>query len=120
MTSTMQCTADKRMKSDVSNTNEASEAARNENFHWPDSAVYHKNLEKSLPDLSERQENDANFSERNSANESDAQKSPKKGDGTIVPEKSQNDEGNGNLSPRGGRYFLRPNPNPNYSEDFRY
>ena len=34
---------DKRMKSDVSNTNEASEAARNENSDCPDSTVYHKN-----------------------------------------------------------------------------
>ena len=111
---------DKRMKSDVSNANEDSDATRNENSDWPDSAVYHKNPEKSLPDLSERQKNDANFSERNSANDSDAQKSPKRGDDIIVPEISQNDEGNENLSPRGGRYNLRPNPNPNYSEDFRY
>ena len=111
---------DKRMKSDVSNANEDSDATRNENSDWPDSAVYHKNPEKSLPDLSERQGNDANFSERNSANDSDAQKSPKKGDDIIVPEISQNDEGNENRSPRGRRYNLRPNPNPNYSEDFRY
>ena len=67
------------MKSDVSNTNEASEAARNENSDWPDSAVYHKNQEKFLPDLSERQEDEANFSERNPTNETDAQKSPKRG-----------------------------------------
>ena len=111
---------DKRMKSDVSNANEGSDATGNENSDWPDSAVYHKNPEKSLPDLSERQKNDANFSERNSANDSDAQKSPKRGDDIIVPEISQNDEGNENRSPRGGRYNLRPNPNPNYSEDFRY
>ena len=25
-----------------------------------------------------------------------------------------------NFSPRGRKYNLRPNPNPNYSEDFRY
>ena len=67
------------MKSDVSNTKEASEAARNENSDWPDSAVYHKNQEKSLPDLSDRQENEANFSEKNSTDETDAQKSPKRG-----------------------------------------
>ena len=60
------------MKSDVSNTNEASEAARNANSDWPDSAVYHKNQEKSLPDLSERQEDEANFSEKNSTTETDA------------------------------------------------
>ena len=46
---------DKRMKGDVSNANEGSDATRNENSDWPDSAVYHKNPEKSLPDLSERQ-----------------------------------------------------------------
>ena len=60
------------------------------------------------------------FQEKNSTNETDAQKSPKRGDDIIVPEKSQNDEGNDNLSPRGGRYNLRPNPNRNYSEDLRY
>ena len=29
-------------------------------------------------------------------------------------------EQNEDISPRGTRYNLRPNPNPNYSEDFRY
>ena len=71
-----------RMESDVSNRNEASEADRNdnENSDWPHSAVYHKDQEKSLPDMSERQENDAIFSDGNSANENDAQNSPKRGD----------------------------------------
>ena len=68
-----------RMKSDVTNRNEASEPDKNENFDWPDSAVYRKNQEKSLLDLSERQENDANFAEGNSANQNDAHKSPKGG-----------------------------------------
>ena len=108
------------MKSDVSKTNEASEAARNENSDWPDSAVYHKNQENFLPDVSERQENEATFSERNSTNETDAQNSPERGDNITVPEILQKDEGNDNLSPRGGRYNLRPNPPPNYSEDLRY
>ena len=75
---------------------------------------------KILPDVSERQENEAKFSERNSTNETDAQNSPKRGDDFIVPEISQKDEGNDNLSPTGGRYNLRPNPNPNYSEGLRY
>ena len=44
-----------RMKSDVTKINEASEADKNENLDWPDSAVYHQNQEKYLPDLSERQ-----------------------------------------------------------------
>ena len=108
------------MKSDVSNTNEANEAARIKNSDWPDSAAHHKNQEKSLPDLSERQENDANFSQGNFANENDAQMSPKRGDDIIVPEISQSNDRNENLSPRGRKYNLRPNPNPNYSEDFRY
>ena len=68
-----------RMKNDVSNTNEATEATRNENSAWPDSAVFFtKKQAKSLPDLSDRQENDANFSGRNPANENDARKYPKK------------------------------------------
>ena len=71
-------TQNERMKNDVSNTNEATEATRNENSDWPDSAVYHKKQEKSLPDLSDRQENDANYSKGNFASENDAQKSPKK------------------------------------------
>ena len=52
--------------------------------------------------------------------EKDAQNSPNKGDDIIVPEISENDARNESLSPRGGKYNLRPNPNPNYSEDFRY
>ena len=68
-----------RMKNDVSNTNEATKATRKQNSDWPDSAVYHENQEKSLPDLSDRQENDANFSEGNSVNENDAQKALNQG-----------------------------------------
>ena len=68
-----------RMKSDVSNRKEASRTDKNENTVWPDSAVYHKNQEKDLPDLSKRQENEANFSEGNFVDENDAQSSPKKG-----------------------------------------
>ena len=109
-----------RINDDVSNRNEATEAEKNENFDWPDSAVYPKNKEQSLPDLSERRKNDALFSEQNSPNEIDAQDSPKWGDDIIVPEISQSVDRSENLSPRGGRYNLRPNPNPNYSEDLRY
>ena len=58
--------------------------------------------------MSERQENDANFSEGNSANENDAQKSPKRGDNIIVRKISQNSDRNENLSPRGVRYKIRP------------
>ena len=108
------------MKSDVSNRNEATKAVRNENSDWPDSAVHHKNQDKSLPDLSESQKNDAIFSERNSANENDAQNSLKKGDDSIVSEISQKNNKNESLSPRGWKYNLRPNSNLNSSEDFRY
>ena len=101
---------DKRIESDVNNTNETTEATTNENSDWPDSAVYHKSPEKSLPDLSERQGKDAKFSEGSFANKNDAQKSPKRGDDIIVPEISQKDDKNENLSPRGGRYNLRPEP----------
>ena len=108
------------MGNDVSNANEANEANENENPDWPNPAVPPKNQEKSLPNTAEGLKNDKNFPERNSINESDAQKSPKRGDDIIVPEISENDARNESLSPRGGKYNLRPNPNPNYSEDFRY
>ena len=52
--------------------------------------------------------------------ENDAQSSPKRRDDIIVPGISENDARNESLSPRGGIYNLRPNPNPNYSGDFRY
>ena len=72
----------------------------------------------SNPD--QRLKNDEIFSERNSTNENDAEMSPNKGNDLIVPEILETDARNENLSPRGGRYNLRPNLNPNYSEDFRY
>ena len=64
--------------------------------------------------MDEELKNAENFSQRNPRNENDAQNSPNKGDDIIVPEISENDARNENLSPRGGRYNLRPNrPNPN-------
>ena len=108
------------MKSDVSNTNEASEAARNENSDWPAFGRLPQKSRKIFAGCVRKTGNRANFSERNSTNETDAQNSPKRGDDIIVPEISQKDEGNDNLSAGGGRYNLRPNPNPNYSEDLRY
>ena len=110
----------KRLDDDVTKRNAASEATRNEEFDWPNPAVSSKCREKSLPNSDEGQKNDENSSQRNSMNENDAQSSPKRGDDIIVPEISQNDARNESLSPRGGKYILRPNPNPNYSEDFRY
>ena len=65
-------------------------------------------------------ENDENLSEKNLTNENDAQNSPNRGDDIIVLEISENDARNEILSPRAGKYNLRPNPNPIYSEDFRY
>ena len=109
-----------RFHDDVSKRNKGTEAERNENPDWPNSDVYHKNQGKASPDSSDRQENDDNFLEGNSSNENDAQDSPKRGDDIIVPEQSPSNNRNESLSPRGGKYYLRPNPSTNYSEDFRY
>ena len=109
-----------RVRNDVSNANEPSEANENENSDWPNPAVSTTDQEKPVPNTVERLKDDANFPEKNLMNENDAQNSPKKGDDIIVPEISQNDARKESLSPRGGKYNLRPNPNPNYSEDFRY
>ena len=109
-----------RLCDDVTKRNEATEAIRNEEFDWPNPAVSPKTQGKSLPDMANGPNDDENFPERNSSNESDAQNSPKRGDDIIVPEISENDARNESLSPRGGKCNLRPNPNPNYSEDFRY
>ena len=105
-----------RLNDDVSKRNEASKATSNGESDWSN---YPQNQEKSLPDLSERQENEANFSERNSTNETDAHKSPKRGMILSCPKyrKMMKEK---IICPRGGRYNLRPNPNPNYSEDLRY
>ena len=73
-----------------------------------------------MSNTADRPENDAIFLKRNSMNEDDVQNSPKRGDDIIVPEIPQDDTRNESLSPRGGKYNLRPNPNPNYSKDFRY
>ena len=108
------------LNDDVTKRNEASEVTRNEKFDWPNPAVSPKNQKKFLANTANGQKNDEKFSKRASMNEKDAQNSPNKGDDIIVPEISENDARNESLSPRGGKYNLRPNPNPNYSEDFRY
>ena len=79
-----------------------------------------KNQEKTLPNTDESLGSDGKFSKRYSTNENDAELSLNRGDDIIVPEISEYDNRNENLSPRGGKYNLRLNPNPNYSEDFRY
>ena len=33
---------------------------------------------------------------------------------------AENEKENGASSPRGGKYNLRPNPNPNYTDEYRY
>ena len=109
-----------RLIDDVTKRNEASEATKNEESDWPNPDVYPKSQEKSLPNPVERLKNDENFSEGNPMNENDAQNSPNRRDDIIVSEISENGARNGSLSPRGGKYNLKPNPNPNYSEDFRY
>ena len=109
-----------RLSNDVTKRNGTTTVTENEESDWPNPAVSPKNQEKSLPNTADRPENDENFSERNLSNENDTQNSPNRGDDIIVPEISENDARNESLSPRGGRYNLRPNPNPNYSEDFRY
>ena len=38
----------------------------------------------------------------------------------TVPGISEKENSEENSSPRGGRYNLRPNPNPNFTEEFRY
>ena len=109
-----------RLNDDITKKNEAKETTSNEESDWPNPAVYLENPEKSLPNTDKRLKNDTKFPERNLTNENDAQNSPNRGDDIIVPEISENDARNESLSPRGGKYNLRPNPNPNYSEDFRY
>ena len=105
---------------DVTERNESTAVTENEESDWPNPAVSPKNREKSLPNTADRPENDEKFSERNLTNENDTQNYPNRGDDIIVPEISESDARNESLSPRGGKYNLRPNPNPNYSEDFRY
>ena len=109
-----------RINDDVTKRNETTEMTRNEKTDWPTPAGSPKIHGKSSPNPDERLKNDENFAERNSMNENDAQNSSNKGGDIIVPEISENDARNESLSPRGGKYNLRPNPNPNYSEDFRY
>ena len=109
-----------RLSDNVTTRNEDNDANRNKASDWPNPAASPNTQEKSLPNTSNAPENHEILSERNSLNENDAQNSPNRGDDIIVPEISENDARNESLSPRGGKYNLRPNPNPNYSEDYRY
>ena len=109
-----------RLSDNVTTRNEDNDANRNKASDWPNPAASTNTQEKSLPSTPNAPENHEILSERNSLNENDAQNSPNRGDDIIVPEISENDARNESLSPRGGKYNLRPNPNPNYSEDYRY
>ena len=109
-----------RLSDIVTTRNEDNDANRNKESDWPNPAASPNTQEKSLPSTANPPENHEILSERNSLNENDAQNSPNRGDDIIVPEISENDARNESLSPRGGKYNLRPNPNPNYSEDYRY
>ena len=100
--------------------NEANDTYRNENFDLPGTAVYPKTHEKCLLNLSKSQEKHANFMKGDPSFENDARSASKAGDDVLVPQKAQNDNRNENLSPRGGKYYLRTKPKPNYSEENRY
>ena len=38
----------------------------------------------------------------------------------TVPGISETERNEENSSPRGGKYNLRPNPNPNFTDEYRY
>ena len=49
--------------------------------------------------------------------------SPKRGEDNPVPgisDDAMNEKVEENAIPRGGKYNLRPNPNPNYTDEYRY
>ena len=109
-----------RSSDDATTRNDATEAIPNGESDWPNEAVSPKTQEKQLPSTANDLKKDEIISERNSTNDNDLQNSPKRGEDIIVPELPENENRNEILSPRGGNYNLRPNPNPNYSEDYRY
>ena len=45
---------------------------------------------------------------------------PKRGADITVPGISENGKNEENSSPRGGKYNLRPNPTPNFTDEYRY
>ena len=45
---------------------------------------------------------------------------PKRGADINVPGISENERNEENSSPRGGKYNLRPNPTPNFTDEYRY
>ena len=109
-----------RLSHDVTTSNDVTEEASNDEPDWPNEAGLPKAHETHSPNTANDLKKDKIIPESNSTNDNDLQNSPRRGDDIIVPEISENDTRNESLSPRGGRYNLRPNPNPNYSEDYRY
>ena len=74
----------------------------------------------NTPPSSEKNVNDV-------TNELEGEKnSPNEGDDITVPgisdnlNDAENEKGNEVSSPRGGKYNLRPNPTPNYTDEYRY
>ena len=119
-----------RLSHDVTTSNDVTEEASNDEPDWPNEGGLPKAHETHSPNtandlkkdkiIPERPKDKEIFPYENLRTETDAQNSPRRGDDIIVPEISENDTRNESLSPRGGKYNLRPNPNPNYSEDYRY
>ena len=78
---------------------------------------------ESIPnenDTTKGSDENPNFAKRDDKNDSKNQ-----GGDITVPGISNEDgsdavDASKNTSPRGGKYNLRPNPNPNYSEEYRY
>ena len=79
-----------RLIDDVTTRNEASEQSRNEEPDWPNPAISPKSHEKSLPDTADSPKDKEIFPYENLRTETDAQKSPRRGDDIIVPEISEN------------------------------
>ena len=119
-----------RLSHDVTTSNDVTEEASNDEPDWPNEAGLPKAHETHSPNtandlkkdkiIPESPKDKEIFPYENLRTETDEQNSPRRGDDIIVPEISENDARNESLSPRGGKYNLRPNPNPNYSEDYRY
>ena len=78
---------------------------------------------ESIPN--ENDATDGNDRNSNFERKDDKTDSKNQGGDITVPGTSNEDENdavdaNKNTSPRGGKYNLRSNPNPNYSEEYRY
>ena len=111
---------DDALNNDVTTETTNATPRANQNIDLPDPAICPEMKKNKLPDSSKNPKNADLLHDQNSDTGNDACTSSNTGDDIIVPEISQNDNELENKSPRRGKYNLRPNPNPNYSEDFRY